>query len=1032
MTRICSIAHRRVKEWTGGGHIAPSDDQKVNPPARKLLGKPGALEADEEHSSFDATARSEAAGQPGLTPESGRAGDADGNEMTPPAPPPPEAGDPLGKQLVKRALFPKRAQPVQLGRFTVLKLLGQGGMGVVYACYDDQLDRKVAVKVLHREVVREQETARKRLLREAQAMARLSHPNIVAVHEVGQEGGMVYVAMEFVRGLSLDAWVHEPRSWKEILSVYLQAGRGLAAAHKAGLVHRDFKPQNAMISDEGQVKVLDFGLARLSDDDLREEDLAGARGSSEDATPLLMRPLTRMGVILGTPAYMSPEQHVGERATAESDQFSFCVSLYQSLYGRLPFSSESFAAMRDDVVHGRVAPAPSGSPVPSRVFKALRRGMMAAPRDRFAAMTELLAALERDPGVVYRRVAALAATAVVAGMAGMAATAGDAATPQCPDAGPELAGVWDDGRAAEVRASVQKNAPGRAAELVAAIEPKLARYAATWVQLRNDACHAHAEGRQSAHMFDLRTSCLDQRRAALAATVDAFALADATNLDNMVQTVAGLPPLDTCTNAEALMATLPPPGEALMRARVQQHRETLARAEVHEHTAQPRLGLQLVESVLADAQAMTYEPLLAEAYLRKGSLQICDGAPTAALQSFDEALWTAIGVGHEVVAAVTSSRRGFLLAYQLKRPEQGRAELRLMSALNRKIEKDVDNYSEFLNNVGAIHAITGDWGEAREKWQEAVRLREQHGRHETPLGIGTLFNLGTHLVNTGRYEEAVPIFHQVIDRSERVSGPNHPDGAMYEVMVAHALTSLGRPREALARMEALWTRVDRSESKVARMTALVGLARAELALNDSGSALRHFVAAQAASPASFSSAGRSWIMYAAAAAGDVPAMEKARDEALAAINENTDVRGATYQDIFLRHGRALAALGRHSEALEPLERARSALVESENPMHVWQRGRLSLELGRLRGRLGELEAAETELRAAVAAFEAVLPPHNLELADAMLALGELALERRRLDEAVQWLTRAESIYVTTAEPDYAPLMQARAALARAG
>ncbi|WAS90587.1 serine/threonine-protein kinase [Nannocystis punicea] len=994
---------------------------------RKSDGRPGALEADGGSSILDATVGADPVGSSGVTPEAGRAGAAEENRVTPAAPPA-DAGDPLGKQLVKRALFPRRAQPVQLGRFTVLKLLGQGGMGVVYACYDDQLDRKVAVKVLHGEVVREKETAQKRLLREAQAMARLSHPNIVAVHEVGQTDGMVYVAMEFVRGLSLDAWVHEPRPWKEILSVFLQAGRGLAAAHKAGLVHRDFKPQNAMIDDEGQVKVLDFGLARLSDGDLREEDLAGVPAGPEDAVPLLMRPLTRMGVILGTPAYMSPEQHLGALATAESDQFSFCVSLYQSLYGRLPFSTESFAAMRDDVVHGRVAPAPSGSPVPSRVFKALRRGMMAAPGDRFAAMTDLLAALERDPGVAYRRVAALAATAVVAGVAGIAATRGSVAAPQCPDARPELAGVWDDGRAAEVRAFVQAKAPARAGELLAAIEPVLARYAAAWVQLRNDACHAHVEGRQSTHVFDLRTSCLDQRRAALAATIDAFALADAANLDDLVQAVGGLPPLADCADVETLMASLPPHKDSLVRARVQMHRETLAQAEVHVHTAQTRLGLQLVESVLADEKATIYEPLLAEAYLRKGTLQARDGAPAAALRSFDEALWTAIGVGHATIAALTSSRRGLLLAYPLHRPEQARAELPLITALNRAVAGDVEIYGEFLNAVGVIHATGGEWARAHEKLREAVDLRERHGRLETPQGISTLYNLGNHLANTWHYEEAVPIFRRVIELSEKLSGPNHPERAMYEVLLAHALMNLGRPREALARMQELQTRVDRSENKLARRTALIGLARAELAVNDSGAALRHFLAAQATSAESLTNVTWSWIMHAAAAAGDVPTMEKARDQALAGIDADTDVHGTAYQDLLLRYGRALAALGRLREAMEPLERARSPLVGSESPMDVRQRGLLSLELGRLRGRLGEHEAAESELRAALADFEAVLPPRNLELADAILALGELARSQQRFDEAVQWLTRAESIYVATAEPDYAPLLRARAAL----
>ncbi|MCY1009540.1 tetratricopeptide repeat-containing serine/threonine protein kinase [Nannocystis pusilla] len=918
---------------------------------------------------------------------------------------------------------------MRLGRFNVLGLVGHGGMGVVYACYDDQLDRKVAVKVLHREVVREQENARRRLLREAQAMARLSHPNIVTVHEVGQVDDMVYVAMEFVRGQTLDAWVQRSPSWRQILAAFVQAGRGLEAAHRAGLVHRDFKPQNAMIGEDGQVKVLDFGLARLHDDDLGEELPSGAQASLEGA--LLLRPLTRTGVILGTPGYMSPEQHLGLRASAESDQFSFCVSLYQSLYGDWPFSTESFQALREDVVRGRVTPPPAGSPVPARVFKALRRGLMADPRARFASMTELLAELEREPGALYRRVAALAATAVLAGAGGVIATVGSPGVAQCPDARPELAGVWDGERAAEVGAAVRTKAPARAEEILAAIEPQLERYATTWVQLRNDACRAHAEGRQTAHLFDLQTSCLDQRRAALDATVDAFALAEATNLDDLVQTVGGLPPLVACADTGALTAAIPPPTDSLVRARVQQHRETLARAEVHEHTGQTRLGLQLVESVFADAEATKYEPLLAEAHLRKGSLQVRDGAAAAALRSFDEALATAIGSGHAGVAALTSSRRGHLLAYQLARPDQARDELRLIAALNRRVAEDVEIYGEFLNVAGAIHAQAGNWTTAGARWEEAVALREAHGRLATPLGIGILFNLGAQLLIVGHYEAAAERFRRVLELSERLSGPNHPDRTMYESTLAYALTGLGRTREALARMRELEARVGEGENKVTRLTVLLGLGQAELALSDGRAALQHFLAAQRTSPESFSSREWAVLMRAAAVAGDVPAMEKARDQALAGIDEHTDLRGLTYYEVFSGHGQALASLGRLREALVPLEQARSVLVESDDPVHVARRGRLSLELGRLRGQLGEHEVAESELRAALADFEAVLSPQNLELADAMLALGELALARGRLDEAAQWASRAESIYATTAEPEHAPWLQARALLARA-
>ncbi|MFY0539192.1 tetratricopeptide repeat protein [Nannocystis pusilla] len=218
------------------------------------------------------------------------------------------------------------------------------------------------------------------------------------------------------------------------------------------------------------------------------------------------------------------------------------------------------------------------------------------------------------------------------------------------------------------------------------------------------------------------------------------------------------------------------------------------------------------------------------------------------------------------MAALTSSRRGHLLAYQLGRPDQARAELRLIAALNRVVAEDGEIYGEYLNVAGAIHAQAGNWTAAGAEWEEAVALREAHDRLATPLGIGILYNLGAQLLIVGQYEAAAVRFRRVLELSERISGPNHPDRAMYESTLAYALTGLGRTREALARMRELEASVSGSENKVTRTTILVGLGQAELALNDGRAAMQHFVAAQRTSPESFSSRGWVLLMRAAAAA----------------------------------------------------------------------------------------------------------------------------------------------------------------------
>jgi serine/threonine protein kinase len=228
-----------------------------------------------------------------------------------------------------------------VGRYVILSMVGRGGMGEVYAAYDPQLDRRIALKLLHETALggASGRVARERLLREAKAIARLSHPNVVVVHDAGAiedptHGERVFLAMEFVEGATLSAWLEaEPRSWRAVREVFVAAGEGLAAAHEAGLVHRDFKPQNVMVAGEGSVRVMDFGLASDSSEAASGGDgpldLMGAAAPTSRTVAL-----TRTGVLLGTPLYMAPEQFLGRATDARSDQFSFCVALHDGVHQR--------------------------------------------------------------------------------------------------------------------------------------------------------------------------------------------------------------------------------------------------------------------------------------------------------------------------------------------------------------------------------------------------------------------------------------------------------------------------------------------------------------------------------------------------------------------------------------------------------------------------------------------------------------------------------------------------------------------------
>jgi len=437
------------------------------------------------------------------------------------------------RQQVASALFGEVVPLPQVGRFQVAKILGSGGMGVVYAAHDPQLGRKVALKLL--QPLTSGDRARERLLREAQAMAQLQHPNVVGVYEAGVYGDQVYVVMEYVEHGTLGDWLRvRPRSWQEVVDMLLQAGEGLTAAHAAGLVHRDFKPANILMS-AGRARISDFGLARTT------STAAELERTAEDSSGMLLgAPLTRTGALLGTPAYMAPEQLRGEPASMASDQFAFGVVLYESLYGHRPFQGESLGALMLAIDEGKIARPERRVAVPAKLTAVIRRALARDPARRYPNMVTLLEALRvarRQRWGVAGIAAGLAGAGTLAGMLFVYSTPpveSEANGTAIVCEGDALAGVWDEPRRELLGWAVGEARDPR-------VFAGLDEYATRWQELHALRCAGEVgEPRWT-------ETCLADRRTALGDLVQAIVDAPGPLRAGAPGAVSMLPALADCT-----------------------------------------------------------------------------------------------------------------------------------------------------------------------------------------------------------------------------------------------------------------------------------------------------------------------------------------------------------------------------------------------------------------------------------------------------------------------------------------------------
>ena len=518
-------------------------------------------------------------------------------------------------------------------------------------------------KLLHAEVAKKHAA---RFEREAQALAKLSHPNVIQVYEVGEANGQTFIAMELVRGQTLRAWREEskePRTWRECVNVYLQAGAGLAAAHDAGLVHRDFKPDNVIIDDKDHVRVLDFGMARriVEPQTVHEDDrIVGldTEGTALEAS------LTQSGAILGTPYYMSPEQWRGEEVGPHSDQFSFCVALHEALYGERPFGLETIYEVMGSSAKARIQPPDvKKAASPSQLRHMVLRGLAHDPRERWPSMNALLAELR---GLVAPRSRRFIARGLAVGLVAMAGSGAVAyyleVKERCTGAQAQLHGIWDDARRQQVQDAVLGTGLSYASDTWERIEPRLEDYAAVWVDKHTEVCEATSvRGEQTGEAMDLRMGCLRERKVALNAAVKVLAAADDTVVEKATSLVETLPSLDRCDDLARLQRMhqrVPPPEDPRVAQEVEALREQLASIGAEYKAGKYAYVLEHIEPVVQRAKALRYGPLLAESLVQRALAYDNRDELTEAEQDLEQAFTIAAEHGYDALAtdAVSYSR----------------------------------------------------------------------------------------------------------------------------------------------------------------------------------------------------------------------------------------------------------------------------------------------------------------------------------------------------------------------------------------
>ena len=954
----------------------------------------------------------------------------------------------IARARIAASLFGR--QTPSAGRFVIGESLGSGAMGTVYASYDDELDRPVAIKILHRDV---SDHARVRVRREARALARLDHPNIVSVYEIGDADGTIFIVMQRLRGPTLAAWQSEAgRTNEEILAVYRGIGAGLAAAHAAGVVHRDFKPANVIVETHHgrpEPRIVDFGLARRSLESV-EEDFAGTEPELRDDADA---ELTATGAIVGTPAYMAPEQHLGGDVGAAADQFAFCVCLFEALWGHRPFPGDRRIAVLHSIQEGRIDRTRERGPVPRPLEQVILRGLRLDPMDRFPSMRSLLDAIDDGTRPRGRRYAAVLGAVGIVSLA-WSMTAADGPSDPCADSDAVLTGIWDDERRAQVEGELGESEAKFVRDTWARVAGTLDAYAGRYVAEHRAACEdTLVDERQSKATMQRRRACLEETKAELAAAVDLLESADEATLARLDMVVDELADPSACSDVEHL-ADAHAIAVAGERDAVESVVRELARARSLRRVGKAAAAVTIARDARRHAAPLV-SAIHASVELELGRCLDEAGEYEEAETVFDEALRTATARGQSALQHDATIGKLWVVGFRQRRFAEALALRSLAEGLSR-----TPRQRALLHvRLGRILHLQGNPREAEAEYRAAL-LQWGTADGDVRLQVArTKTNLSESLGAQGRTDEAIEEQTKALDVLVQVLGAAHPEVALARAGLGEALRSAGQypralteQRDALAQFVAaygedhpetstlrtalgstLYVTGDYAAAERMHRRALLTHARTHGEQHPAAASLHNNLAAALFAQGKLEEAAselRAAIALKEHALGpDHPSLARSRDNLGATLRAQGDLD---------------AALAEHEAALQVRRRALGddhpeLALSFNNLAAVWQfkgdferaarlyrdalrqtvaaRGqthpetaKVQVNLGTVLLRLDRFEEAEPLFRHALRSRSSSLDAGHPEIAEAKLGLGRARLARGDRREALALLESAHAIF----------------------